>query len=169
MSQLCTERSLESKKWSNFWDFTGRLLLSGDLSVHNWPIVANIFIRKSTLPILLRVLTSLYEIYGNLIYGTQYTVFWKVLELHKKKLGMNFKLFKTFSWLHESPNKITWRNNSKIRFGICHKLIVISWKIRSRDVFGKWRYVQNYVLISPQNFFVVIWVLSGYLSQNLIS
>jgi hypothetical protein len=34
MSQLCTERSLKSEKWLNFWDFTGELLLSGDLSVH---------------------------------------------------------------------------------------------------------------------------------------
>ncbi len=38
-----------------------QFLLSSDLSVHYWPIVPNTFIRKSTLPILLGVLTSLYD------------------------------------------------------------------------------------------------------------
>ena len=66
MSQLWTERSLKSEKWSNFWDFTGGLLLSRDLSVHNLPIVANIFIRTSSLSIILGVLTSLYHELWNL-------------------------------------------------------------------------------------------------------
>jgi hypothetical protein len=61
MGQLCTERSPESNKLlvksQKFYYF----LLSSNRSIHNSPIVANIFIEKSTSPILLRVLTSLYD------------------------------------------------------------------------------------------------------------
>jgi hypothetical protein len=38
-----------------------QFLRSSDLSVRDWPIVANKFIKKSTLPVLLRLLSSLYN------------------------------------------------------------------------------------------------------------
>jgi hypothetical protein len=56
--------------WGYLWVYTMNLrltlrfnhfLFSSDLSVYNWPIVANIFIRKSTLPILLKVRSSLHD------------------------------------------------------------------------------------------------------------
>jgi hypothetical protein len=93
MSQLCTERSLESKTLSNFWDFTGGSLLSGDLSVHNWPIVANIFMRKLPFRLFWGYSTMNFEINGNFIYGTQYTFFWKVLKLHKKNFEVELQTF----------------------------------------------------------------------------
>ena len=63
--------------------------------------------------------------------------------LYDRIPGSTSNVFKTFFTLHQSPNKITWRNNTKIMFGICHKLILISRKIRSRDVFVKYYYIQN--------------------------
>ena len=38
-----------------------QFLLSSDLTVYNLPIVANTFIRKLTLPVFLRVFSSLYD------------------------------------------------------------------------------------------------------------
>jgi hypothetical protein len=61
MGQLCTERSTESNnrlvKSQKFDCF----LLSSNRSVHTSPIVANIFILKSTFPVLMRVHTSFFD------------------------------------------------------------------------------------------------------------
>jgi hypothetical protein len=60
ISQLCKERSPESNNPSVKSQKFDHFSLFSDRSVHNWLIVANTFIRKSTYLILLRVLTSLY-------------------------------------------------------------------------------------------------------------
>jgi hypothetical protein len=44
-------------------------------------------------------------------YSTDVRWFEKVLELRQKNFRVNFKLFKTFLSIFQSPNKITWRNN----------------------------------------------------------
>jgi hypothetical protein len=87
------------------------------------------------------------------------TVIWKSTQITPEKFEGKLQ---TFRRLFSHPNKITWLNNSKIRFGICLILILISSKIRSRDLFDKYHYVQKFwrnlstiCVLEPKRYFLV--------------
>ena len=87
------------------------------------------------------------------------TVIWKSAQITPEKFEGKLQ---TFRRLFSHPNKITWLNNSKIRFGICLILILISSKIRSRDLFDKYHYVQKFwrnlstiCVLEPKRYFLV--------------